>query len=359
MRSTIEFRRWRVVGQSLAFFALVSCGGGSSAPPTPGSKVFIVDAGNHSIASAVNPILSPSTTSLRDRVVAGSNTGLGVPSGIPSVSSIPSIALDGEKDRLFVATQNGGALVFDNSGFIDGNAPYSRRITASATLGGSGTRVVNFLYIALDTAHDVLYSMDPLGDLHVFSNASTQNGATTPDRTITPDLGTNTFLASVGVAIDVPRDMLYVALVHDAGSSIIVFNNASTTSATTPIAPNRTLNFPAGVGSFFLDDAHDRLYVAPFGGKVLVFDNASTLSGPPVPDRTIDLNFVVGDIQLYIFVDASRDKLYAVGSILGTCDVGVTSVIDNASTVDGVNIMGIVFSECVNDVRLSAVAVKP
>ena len=118
MRSTTASRRWRAIGLAFAFLALVSCGGGgggggaSSAPP--GSKLFITDGGNHAIASIINAAPTLSSTFTVDRTVAGSATGLGTPGGTPSVSSIPSIALDGTADRLFASTQLSVA-VFDNA----------------------------------------------------------------------------------------------------------------------------------------------------------------------------------------------------------------------------------------------------
>jgi len=127
----------------------------------------------------------------------------------------------------------------------------------------------------------------------------------------------------------------------------------------TPLAPTRTLSFAQGVGSFFLDTANDRLYVAQLNGVVLVFDNASLLpTGTPPPNRTIDL---FSGAQSYIFVDTSRNKLYAVANIPG----GTTSaliIVDNASVSNDTGPVvpdGIGVTITAPNIRLSAVAVAP
>jgi hypothetical protein len=119
-----------------------------------------------------------------------------------------------------------------------------------------------------------------------------------------------------------------------------------------------------GAGAFHLDQAGDRLYVSLFNGVIWVFNNASTLSGAPTPDRTIDLGAgaPVAQIQYFIFVDtSSRNKLYAVGNeASGTASI--VWIIDNASTANdngGPASDGVGVELPVANIRLSAVAVKP
>ncbi len=352
MRSATVSGRWRAIGLALALIALTSCGGGgggSSAPP--GSKLFIVDAGNHAILSFIDPLHPPGI----DRVVTGSSTGLGL--GVGSVFSIPSIALDATGDRFYAATQ-GNTFIFDSIGTADGNVPYSRLMSATVNTGGMN-HVVNFFRIDLDKLNNILYTVDFAGEVHVFNNAST-GGGSTPNRTIVPDLGTATVSGTFGIAIDVSRKMLYVGVdLPGPAYSIIVFNNADTANATTtPLAPNRTLNFAQSVGSFFLDTAQDRLYVAQFNGVVLVFDSASTLATgtTPSPNRTITL---LDPTQYFIFVDLTRDKLYAVANPSSGNNF---LIVDNASTSNDAGPVfpnGLVFSITAPNIQLSAVAVKP
>jgi hypothetical protein len=358
MRPETVCRRLTGIGLALALLALASCGGGggaggSSGPPS--SKLFITDGGNHAFVSVIDP--APTSSFTIDRQVQGPSTGLGTPSGTPSISSIPSIALDATNDRLFAATQT-NVVVFDNAGVADGNAPFSRSFTATVITDGTTLRSVNFYGLSLDKTNNRLYTVDPAGEVHVFNNASTRSGTTTPDRTVTPNLGTTTVVTTFGVAVDKIRNMLYVGIAPNAANPfIIVFNGASTvnTSPNNTLVPNRTITL-AGAGAFHLDDANDRLYVSRFDGFVWVFDNASGLSGMPSQTRTIDL---LDPVQKFIFVDTIRNKLYAVGDLDPANNQSILDVIDNASTANEPNITQFSFYLTWPNIRLSAVAVKP
>lgn len=324
MRFDIAHRRWAL---ALALTGLAACGGGSvgpSAPPSapPPGKVFFADAANRAIGSLIDPNPPPGTVAM-DRIVSGPATGLGTAGGTPSESALPSVALDDAADRLYVATQS-TTLVFDRIGSASGNVPPSRSITASG---------VNFLHLSLDTFDDVLYTVDPAGVVHVFDGASTRSGQTAPDRTITPDLGGSAVATTFGLAIDVGRDQLYVG-VATSPPGIVVFNNAGTANTTSaPIAPDRTLSFATPVGSFFLDEDRDILYAAQSDGKIVVFDNASMLAtGTPVPNRTMTLPVpatTASSQQLFIFVDTTNNRLYAVNGTTGFIVSGA-SIADDA-----------------------------
>ena len=168
-------------------------------------------------------------------------------------------------------------------------------------------------------------------------------------------------VTTFGIAVDKTRDLLYVGIAPNAPNPfIIVFNGAST--ANTNISPNntrapdRTITLP-GAGAFHLDEASDRLYVARFDGVVWVFDAASGLSAMPPQSRTIDLMNLV---QNFIFVDTSRNKLYAVGNNPNSPNnQSVLNIVDNASTADEPNVTGISVFLTATNIRLSAVAVKP
>jgi len=250
MRSAILSGSWRPIGLALALLTVASCsggGGGSSSPPTPGSKLFVTDGGNHAIASLINPTPPVGSTFPIDRTVEGPNTGLNDLGGTPSISAIPSVALDTANDRMFVATQL-HAVVFDNIGTANGNAAFSRRISATFDKGG-GPRSVNFYGLYLNTTSNILYVADLTGDVHAFNNASTRNGATTPDRTVTPDLGTTQVIFPFGIAVDKARDLLYIGIVPSGSPAfMIVFNGASTANTNTmpnqSRVPDRTFALP-------------------------------------------------------------------------------------------------------------------
>lgn len=154
--------------------------------------------------------------------------------------------------------------------------------------------------------------------------------------------------------------MLYVGLtLNGGGTSIIVFNNASSANTTTtPLAPDRTLTFSKGIGSLYLDVPNNRLYAAEFDGVTLVFDNASALaSGTPTPNRTITLIAA----QNHIFVDTSRDKLFAVANDPAGGD-SVFHIIDNASSANDavpMSVGGVSFNIALPNIVLSAIAVEP
>src|SRR5262245_28435980 len=197
------------LAHALALLVLAGCGGASSpssppaAPATSPSKVFFADAANLAIGSLINPNPAPGIFSL-DRFVAGPDTGLGTPGGASSVTSIPSIVIDADADRLYVATQ-GSALVFDRISTASGNVPRSRSL--QSVVAG---HAVNFFRLHL-TANDVLYVAEQTGEVRVFSNASALDGSVTPDRTITPNIGA-TINSTSGVAVDIniARNKLYV-----------------------------------------------------------------------------------------------------------------------------------------------------
>jgi hypothetical protein len=350
MRFDIAHKRWAL---ALALTGLAACGGGGSvgpsAPPAapPPGKVFFADAANRAIGSLIDPNPPPGSIAV-DRIVSGPDTGLGTAGGTPSESAIPSVALDAAAERLFVATQS-NALVFDQIGTASGDVPPSRTITAAG---------VNFLHLSLDTRDDVLYTVDPAGVVHVFDGASTRNGPTTPDRTITPDLGGSAVATTFGLAIDNGRDLLYVG-VATSPPGIVVFNNASTTNTTsTPIAPNRTLSFATPVGSFCLDQERDILYVAQSDGRIVVFDNASTLAtGTPTAKRTMTLPVpasTASSRQPFISVDTTNNRLYAVN--------GTTAFVVSGASVADDAMLGatqITVSSGAGPSLFSAVAVGP
>ena len=349
--------RWGRFGLGLALLALASCGGGGDESTPGSSKLFIADGGNHQLVSIINAAPTVGSTFNIDRLVTG------VAAVTAGVSAIPSMALHAAADRLYVATQ-GNTFIYDGISQANGAAAPTR--TMGATINtGTGNRAVNFFRISLDAANSVLYTVDFFGEVHVFNNPTTPAGATTVTRIITPDVAPSTIAFTSGLAIDTANNMLYLGADFGGASHIIVFNNASTAgtapTTTTPLAPNRTLNFAASIGSFHLDTLNNRLYVSQPNGIVLVFDNASALaSGTPTANRIIDLGVAQRfRIPYSIFVETGRNKLYAVGNEAGG-STSIVWIIDNASTA---NDSGGAVSDGVavepTNMALSAVAVAP
>ena len=324
----------------LALLALGACGGGGGSDED-GSKLFVADGGNWAIGSMINSNPTAGTFAI-DRILMGPNTGLGT-CCTPSVTNLPSIALDAAGDRLYVSTQT-FVRVWERAGQAEGDQPPSRSFIANDN--------ANFLAMALDTANNRLYSADGNGTVRVYNNAMALSGNVNPTRMITPDLGTPASSFAFSIAVDLSRNLLYVG-VRQPDGRIIVFNNQSTLDTTggPAVAPSKTLTFTGGAGSFYLDTMNNRLYVAQPSGMVLVFDSASTLvSGAQTANRSFQLGALAS--QKYIFVDVANNRLYGVGE-------NTVFIIPNASTADGPGVTGTVLAVQVPNAQFSAVATKP
>ncbi len=164
--------------------------------------------------------------------------------------------------------------------------------------------------------------------ISVFNNASITQGNIAPDSTISG--AATTFNSPYGMWHDSASDRLYVA--NFDANSILIFNNASTISGN--VAPNRTiagaattLNYPE---SIWYDSASDRLYVANEGAdSILVYYNASTINGNVAPDSTISGGATALNGPAILWFDAASDTLYVTnytGSIL---------IFNSASTLTG------------------------
>jgi hypothetical protein len=337
-----------LVAAALTFLA--GCGGGGGGGgggPGTSSKLFVADSGNCAIGSMIDPNPTPGTATV-DRTISGPSTGLGTCGGTPSVSVLPSLALDPAADRMFVSTQ-GSVLVWDNAGLVNGSTPRTRIITSQVmdpTLRG-----INFDSLFIDTTNNRLYVAEPSGQVQVYDGASTLSGNATPARSIKPDLGITTVITTFGIAVDLAKNVLYVGMVPSGSPSFVaVFDNQSSlpTTSGTPVAPSRTIEIAGGASSMYLDTVNDRLYVAIGGGPVRVYDSASTRSGAPAGNRT----FTLGNTQKYIFVDVAHDRLYGVSENL-------VFIIPNASTADGPGVTGTVVAVQTTGSLFSAVAAKP
>lgn len=129
-----------------------------------------------------------------------------------------------------------------------------------------------------------------------------------------------------GVGYDAGRDLLYAST---TGRQVDVYENPRSLNGGTP-APTRSLTgFGGSLYGLFLDAANDRLYVVrtSSGVAVLVFDNASTLSGDI---STMSPRVIAAGLPAPrgLVVDTTRDILYVAN------DGGSVSLYANASTTD-------------------------
>lgn len=170
-----------------------------------------------------------------------------------------------------------------------------------------------------------LYVATPSGILH-FSGAETSNGNVAPVGTITA----SQLASPQHLLLDARTDTLYVA--NQGGSSVVVFNNASTLTGATTAARvifgnATTLASPIDVA---LDTTNNLLYVAD-GTTVKVFSPASTVNGNAAPVSSFNLGFTIGGL----FLDSTNNQLYVT-------DPGDQAVdrFDSANTQDVVGIVG-------------------
>ncbi len=295
--------------------ALAACGGGSSAPPAPPaepSALFVANAHTGDVAGFA--MLSPpagSTTSGHD---------------VASLASMDGpLAYDSVHDLLYVATtppatpsDNSARIqVFNHASQLTAGATPARAISLEDSVGvesmtvdgasdtlwvfyryqiftpldgavisrvGSASTATTSLDFVLtlgpwtesatyDPVRDVVYATDGSGVVVLSQASASKYWLVAP----TQEFGAG--IDGVALASDSSRDIVYVA--DGAGSGVRLMLGASTASPTF-VGP---VPLPAAPSSVAVDMANDRLYVSA-GGKVYVFDHASTLtaaSASPAP----------------------------------------------------------------------------
>ena len=211
--------------------------------------------------------------------------------------------------------RSSASLVFILAIMVSGCVISPRR-TVGGTSGGSGGGTTG--------TGGQLYVSTPNAILR-FSSAETVNGNTAPTATIT----TVALSSPQHMTVDTTNDRLYVA--NQGTSSVLIFDNASTLSgsaAPRALIGNATgLSRPVDVG---IDTINDILYVAD-GTSILVYTSASTINGNQVPASTINVGVTIGGISL----DAVNNQLYFT-------DPGDNAVdrLDSVSTQTVVGIVG-------------------
>jgi len=206
---------------------------------TVNDRLYVADTGRNEIlifnnASTINGVTVP------DRVIFGNATTLSFPHGL---------ALDTAKNILYVVNTGGNdVLVFDNASTINGNVAPSRAIDSFAfvvdPIVEPAKKLDRPFGLFVDTAADRLYVANTgRNSILIFNSASTINGSTLPDRTVTfsnTSLSIPHLNAPSGVFVDVANDQLYVTNKGN-NSSILVFNNASSPTTTGEIIPARSI----------------------------------------------------------------------------------------------------------------------
>jgi len=183
----------------------------------------------------------------------------------------------------------------------------------------STTGTKSQLYVSGNAGHRLL----------IYNDANTVSGSTLPNRVVAG--GLTTLSGPRGIAVDMARNQIYVA--NYADDAILVFNNARTISG--DVVPDRTITGVAttlsGPSTLFFDVFNDRLYVANTDANtILVFNNASTANGNVTPSRTLAGVATTLNAPYGVFVDITRNKFYVING-------GADSILvfNNAATVSG------------------------
>lgn len=277
---------------------LLGCGGGGgggtppTSPPTTGSVLFVSGGGTNAILS-YNSATTASRGAAPNRTVSGIATSLNAPRGL---------AVDLARDQLYIANSGGNSiLIYARARAANGDTAPTRVIAGGTTLLNAPSR------LCLDAAADRLYVANTgANSILVYDNASTLNDAAVPPRSIA---GAVTQLAAPsGIAVDNTRDLLYVM---NGDGRVLVYSNAAMSNGAP--APVRSLSSTqlSGAGALYVDPVGDRLYVSNASANtILIFDNASTASGAGAPQRSL---FGPGSMLSQprdLFVDIANDRLY-------------------------------------------------
>ena len=321
----LEIRQWLTslrrtalwIAAAVQLASLAACGGGGyggggMSMPVMGvgaSKLFVADSTDMAVGSLVNR--DPAAGSLMVDRLIGPQPGAFPYNYANFSNNIGSLALDTTHDRLYVGNGT-SVLVFEGASTASGDFLPAPR-SFSGSIGNTGS-------LFLDVTGDRLYVGDDTLGVKVYT-ASTASGMPSPTRTITGDFGTTFQIHGVAVDTTPARDILYVSNTNHTTSSdqIRVFDGASAVSGSNP--PSRTITpaiatVPQHVGGIFVDAANNILYVAggSAGMQVMVFSSASTandVSGATTPSKVLS-GFPSGILS--VAVDATNDRLYAVGS---------------------------------------------
>lgn len=288
-----------------------------TAPPV----LFVADFGGQNVVSFANPAALNGLVVPATNLFGPGTTGLSFPADI-------------------IVTQN-GSLVASNFAGPAGAGPgtltrYDNAVSATgstapnATLQGASTDLSTPASLTVNLAQDLVFvaNLGPVpGNITVYSSASSGlNGNVAPVRTITTAgvLAPGLMEQPIGINFG-DNDDLYVANLKAGADNVLVFANAST-RANVPARADREIASAAFTGTVFdvfVDTANDRLFVVNNPTQILIFENASTLSGPaPVtPDFTLTIAgtsltaIVVGSDGTGYIVDFAGDQVLVYNNI--------------------------------------------
>jgi hypothetical protein len=212
------------------------------------------------------------------RVFNGASFADGGPSPARSFSfatgpafNAASLFIDPAGNRLYLGDDLTSVVgVYDNASTLNNPVDATRTITGFDTVLG----------VQVDTVKDILYvtnkSPTSVYTIRVYNGASALTGPATPTHVITPHINTSDM--PVGdLFVDAANDRLYVA--GGTNTLVMVFEAASTKDGTT--TPDKTLTFPIGAITALktVIVANDRLFALGAGGVYLLNGVSSVSAG--------------------------------------------------------------------------------
>jgi len=268
-------------------------------------EITKVPAGPHTVEIQyfINQV-QVATVTLNINVVPGQNNPLNVtPSAIHYVEAV--------SDALFVADAADPSIkIFDHYSNLKGGViqPAPTRTIQGENTGIAGPSPGSLF---VDSIGGGLYFADTEANVVRIWNAATADDNIAPDRDLK---GRDTqLLQPSGIAFDPFRNRLYVV---NGPGKILIWHDASSISGDVPptaVVSGPTTGLIAGDHPVYLDVKADTLYVAN-GGNILVFEKLSALTGEQevAPVRTIGITG--GLSQAGVAGDPIRDLLFVSSS---------------------------------------------
>jgi 6-phosphogluconolactonase (cycloisomerase 2 family) len=198
-------------------------------------------------------------------------------------------------------------------------------VMITATSVGDTSKSANAT--ATISSQGVAYVLGTNSRVDIFENVRTRNGDIAPSRSL---VGAATQLQyNIGAAIDVVRDRLYVG--NFGGQSVTSYAGIDT--VTGDVAPTAKLtSSPAftSIENVDLDPQRNLLYVSGQAADILVFDATQPLDGTLTPLRAFKESTITFNADRRTFLDVANDRLYQTQA-----SGGKVFVFENASTANG------------------------
>jgi hypothetical protein len=231
----------------------------------------------------------------------------------------PQDSVVGGKGAMFIASDTNSSIAIYNN-FL--SASGTRR--PDREISGPESMIERPISLAIDQENDVLYVANREDEnILVFEGASYEgmNGDVAPSRTFTREFGRMS-----PTQIYFANGSLYV--VDD--EEILVFEDDGTLNGSVPISRLITnTNWRSSTRLNVAVDSIDRMIITTRSDEVLIYNDASTLDGSPMPDQTL---LIKGASALNAAVIDAYDTLYA----MDYTDRAIYAVDLVSTLVDGV-----------------------